>query len=184
MRDAPARLLALADRASIPVSIADATAKDQPLVYVNEAFSRQSGYRRDEIVGRNCRFLQGPDTDQMVRRHIGELLQAHKEVVCAIANYTKTGEPFDNFLIMRAIPDANGEPAFVLGCQHFHKRRVDLDALRRHIETEDLLQQEFCRTMDAAFDMVERSRRIAADTMFALAERYLRRSQIQGVLRP
>ena len=45
------------------ITIADANLPDMPIVYVNEAFCRITGYTRDEVVGRNCRFLQGPDTD-------------------------------------------------------------------------------------------------------------------------
>ena len=50
------------------ITIADPNLPDCPLMYVNEAFCRMTGYERDEIMGRNCRFLQGPDTDPGRRR--------------------------------------------------------------------------------------------------------------------
>jgi len=57
------------------ITIADPNLPDCPLMYVNEAFCRMTGYERDEIVGRNCRFLQGPDTDPGAVARIREAMQ-------------------------------------------------------------------------------------------------------------
>ncbi|TVQ29784.1 MAG: PAS domain-containing protein [Geminicoccaceae bacterium] len=183
MRAVPGSLIALAERSAIPVSIADAQAPDQPLAYVNQAFATQSGYDQSAIIGRNCRFLQGPATDQAVRRQIAPALAAGREVVCTLANYTKDGELFDNFLIMRHIEDDAGRPVFILGCQHFHKKRRVNDAdLRRHIDTGCLIEAEFRRTMTTAGKVLQESQRLGADALFNLAQRYLQRSLGQSLL--
>ena len=57
------------------ITIADPNLPDCPLMYVNEAFCRMTGYAREEIIGRNCRFLQGPDTDAAAVVRIREALE-------------------------------------------------------------------------------------------------------------
>jgi len=53
------------DEASVGITISDPTTEDNPLVYVNDGFVEQTGYSREEVVGRNCRFLQNDDKDQL-----------------------------------------------------------------------------------------------------------------------
>ena len=62
------------------ITIADPNLPDCPLMYVNEAFCRMTGYEREEIVGRNCRFLQGPDTDPAAVARIRQAMQEARPV--------------------------------------------------------------------------------------------------------
>lgn len=80
--------------------IADLTAKDQQLVYVNDRFCELTGYRREEIVGRNCRFLQGEGTSQYT---VAAIKAAIKDSECCfqdVLNFKKNGTPFWNRLFL------------------------------------------------------------------------------------
>ena len=60
------------DRFPVAAMLSDARADDQPIVYCNDAFVKLTGYPREEILGRNCRFLQGGDTDPTSRKELRE----------------------------------------------------------------------------------------------------------------
>jgi len=83
-----------AERAGLPVVITDPRRVDNPAVFANDAFLRMTGYSAAEVLGRNCRFMQGPDTDARaigaLRRAIGERASATVELL----NYRRDGTPF------------------------------------------------------------------------------------------
>ncbi|HYH72873.1 MAG TPA: PAS domain-containing protein, partial [Nocardioides sp.] len=85
------RLALLRDRAVIATemsfSITDPRLPDDPLVWVNPSFTRLTGYRLDEVVGRNCRLLQGPNTDPAAIRRIGEALRRCEPITEVLLNY-------------------------------------------------------------------------------------------------
>src|SRR5688572_17780382 len=85
---APGDQLGLKDRAldaaAEGVTIADARLPDEPLVYANEGFARVTGYAVTEVMGRNCRFLQGPDTDPAAVAEIRSALAGQRECVVEI----------------------------------------------------------------------------------------------------
>jgi len=78
----------------VGVTIADAQAPDLPLVWVNPAFTTITGYAPDEALGRNCRFLQGPDTDPAAVDAIQAALRAGHGCTVTLLNYRKDGAPF------------------------------------------------------------------------------------------
>lgn len=90
------------------VTIADATAPDRPLIYVNEAFCRMTGYSREEALGRNCRFLQGAETDAREVARIRRAVERGQPVQATIANYRKNGERFWSHLSIAPLPGAPG----------------------------------------------------------------------------
>ena len=87
--------LALKDRAldvaAEGVTIADARLPDRPLIYVNEGFERVTGYAVAEVLGRNCRFLQGPGTDPAAVAEIRAAVAEQRECVVEILNYQRDG---------------------------------------------------------------------------------------------
>lgn len=85
--------------------IADARQPDLPLVYANDRFLRLTGYELDEVLGRNCRFLQGPDTDPMVTWAIRKALKEGSRFQGEILNYRKDGPAFWNFLRISPVRD-------------------------------------------------------------------------------
>nr|AML79476.1 putative LOV domain-containing protein [Polypodium amorphum] len=90
---------------------------DSPIVHASETFLRLTGYSREEVVGRNCRFLQGPDTDRRAVQLIGELLRAEKSCTVKLLNYRKDKTPFWNLLHIAPVRSSAGKVAFFVGVQ-------------------------------------------------------------------
>jgi diguanylate cyclase (GGDEF)-like protein/PAS domain S-box-containing protein len=93
--------------------LADAQSPDLPVVYVNPAFTAMTGYQQDEIIGRNCRILQGPNTDPATIKKIRDGIKAHIDVNVVLLNYRKDGQPFWNQLRISPVFDGQGN------CSHF-----------------------------------------------------------------
>jgi PAS domain S-box-containing protein len=92
------------------------------LVYINAAFEKTTGYKRSEIIGQNCRFLQyginkGDVSEPESLRRLSEALRDKQPVRVEITNFRKDGTPFRNLLAMKPIFDTDGNYAFVLGMQ-------------------------------------------------------------------
>ena len=101
----------------IPLSLSDPNQPDDPVVLVNDSFCRMTGYSPEEVLHRNCRFLQGKDTRAQSRRTIAGDLLANRDSKILIRNYRKNGEAFDNFLFIFTIMDAKGAPFLRIGSQ-------------------------------------------------------------------
>ena len=71
---------------------------DNPILFASDGFIKVTGYSRQDIIPRNCRFLQGKYTDQGASRRLREAIDANQESVELLLNYRKTGEPFWNLL--------------------------------------------------------------------------------------
>jgi PAS domain S-box-containing protein len=91
------------------VTIADARLPDRPLIYAHEGFERMAGYPVAEVMGRNCRFLQGPDTDGEAVGEIRAALAGNRECVVEILNYRKDRTTFWNRLSITPVRDGSGE---------------------------------------------------------------------------
>lgn len=101
------------------ISISDARQPDMPLIYVNRAFTQMSGYSAEEVIGRNCRFLQGDDRNQHeARRTIRQALETGGHCNVLLKNYHKNGRFFWNELIISPIRDKNGELTHFVGIQN------------------------------------------------------------------
>nr|AML79414.1 putative LOV domain-containing protein [Notholaena montieliae] len=90
---------------------------DTPIVHASELFLRLTGYSREEVVGRNCRFLQGPDTDRRAVQLMGECLRAEKSCTVKLLNYRKDKTPFWNLLHIAPVRSSAGKVAFYVGVQ-------------------------------------------------------------------
>ncbi len=90
------------------IVICDATRPDLPVTFVNAAFTRITGYSAEEAQGRNCRFLQGRDTDKETVERIRRGLAQHRPVTATIRNYRKDGRTFWNELNISPLFDAEG----------------------------------------------------------------------------
>jgi PAS domain S-box-containing protein len=114
---------------SCPLVLCDANRIDLPIVYCSEAFENLTGYRSDEILGKNCRFLQSPNGDEsklrLKRRRGGDetlstlkrRIMAKRETQTTILNYKKDGTPFTNLLTTIPIRWDSEEVRFVVGFQ-------------------------------------------------------------------
>ncbi|GLZ89121.1 hypothetical protein Pres01_51720 [Metapseudomonas resinovorans] len=98
--------------------ICDATDENLPVVYVNPAFERITGYTAAEAMGRNCRFLQGADHEQAGIAEIRHALAEKREVHVVLRNFRKDGTPFWNDLYIAPVPDEHGEITHFIGVQN------------------------------------------------------------------
>ena len=94
--------------AILPMAISDPTLPDNPIVYVNAAFEKLTGYPAAEILGRNCRFLQGPSTcaDDIAR--LRSAIAARRRISLDLLNYRRDGSPFWNRLLVTPVWEPGG----------------------------------------------------------------------------
>ncbi len=116
------------------VAIADPRLPDSPLVYVNEAFLQMTGYTEEEVVGRNCRFLQGPDTDPETIRQLRDAVRGAYPCQVAILNQRKDGTPFWNELTVSPVRDEQGTLTHFVGIQTDVTARFEQDEERTRVE--------------------------------------------------
>lgn len=100
------------------VTIADPDLEDCPIVYANKAFENLTGYSQDEIIGHNCRFLQGNDREQDARKEIKEAMKNRTAVTVTLRNYKKDGTLFHNRLKVKPLFDHKGNLLYFLGLQY------------------------------------------------------------------
>lgn len=120
----PQVLSSILDACVNGVTLADPDLPDMPIVYANKAFEKISGYPNDEVVGRNCRFLQGEDRDQEARTQLRQAIQACQPVEVTLRNYRKDGELFYNHLALTPLFDREGKLIYYLGVQYDVTRQV------------------------------------------------------------
>lgn len=106
------------------VTLADPDLPDMPIVYANKAFETISGYTQDEVVGQNCRFLQGQDRDQEGRFQIRKAIEECQPIEVTLRNYRKNGELFYNHLALIPLFDRDGKLIYYLGVQYDVTRQV------------------------------------------------------------
>jgi len=105
------------DEAGVGISIADASEQDTPLVYVNEAFTELTGYDQAAAIGTNCRFLQGPGTEEASVDVIRAAIAQEETRTAELLNYRADGTPFWNELTVTPVADAAGETTHFIGIQ-------------------------------------------------------------------
>ncbi|MBA3423428.1 MAG: PAS domain S-box protein [Rubrobacter sp.] len=113
----------------------DPTRPDNPITYANPAFERMTGYSAEEIVGRNCRFLQGEDRDQPAVRELSEAIREGRYLTVILRNYKKDGTPFWNELSISPVYDEEGGLTRYVGVQNDVTERIRIEEdLRRSEE--------------------------------------------------
>lgn len=130
---------------SCGIVISDARAPDYPIIYCNPAFVKITGYSCEEVLGRNCRFLQGKDTDPAAVEQIRQSIQAQRECHVVLKNYRKDGTLFWNDLTISPIRDASGAVTHFIGIQ------TDITERKQDEETRQLMQFSIERAADAVF---------------------------------
>jgi PAS domain S-box-containing protein len=114
----PGSLRRLIDTSPVPLALASLAMEDCPLVYVNDAFLALTGYSADEVIGRNCRMLQGPGSEQDARTRFRSAIALRRDAAIAISNYRRDGTLFRNFVFLHPIVAFSGETSFILGSQY------------------------------------------------------------------
>lgn len=105
------------DEAPVGITISDPDQDDNPIIYANEAFERITGYSREEVIGRNCRFLQGEESDPQAIATIRKAIDEGEPVSVELVNYRRSGEPFWNELTIAPLIDESGQITNFVGFQ-------------------------------------------------------------------
>lgn len=114
----PQILSSILDECVNGVTLADPDLEGAPIVYANKAFERLTGYSKEDIIGLNCRFLQGVDREQPERYQIAEAIKNHQGIEVTLRNYRKDGELFFNHLKITPLMDRKGRVIYYLGVQY------------------------------------------------------------------
>jgi len=120
----PTVLTQILDSCVNGVTLTDPDLADSPIVYANKAFENITLYSQAEIVGRNCRFLQGADRDQPQLDRLRAAIREHTPVEVVLRNYRKTGELFHNRLVVKPLLGPLGEVIYYLGVQYDITKQV------------------------------------------------------------
>jgi PAS domain S-box-containing protein len=121
------------DEAPVGITVSDPSLPDNPVVYANAAFERITGYPVAEVVGRNCRFLQGEDTDPETVARMRRAVDNWEPVTVEVRNYRRNGEEFWNQVTIAPIYDEDGEPSHYVG---FQQDVTDRKRAEETLETE------------------------------------------------
>lgn len=107
----------LINNSKVAAVVSDPRLPDNPIVACNEAFIALTGFARDEILGRNCRFLRGPDTEPELTQMLRDAIAAARPVMVELMNYRKDGTPFRNAVMIAPLFDDAGALRYFLGSQ-------------------------------------------------------------------
>ena len=129
------------------ILITDATQPHNPLIYVNAAFERITGYNRDEVLGRNCSFLQNGDRDQPDVLELRNAIREQREGRAVLRNYRKDGSMFWNELLIAPVRDEQGQVTHFIGVQNDVSERVNYEAQLEYQSTHDALTGLANRTL-------------------------------------
>ena len=178
------------DEAPVGITITDPAQDDNPLVYVNDRFVEMTGYDREESIGVNCRFLQGPDTEEESVRELREAIDAEEPTSVELLNYRTDGTEFWNRVSIAPISDPDGTVTHWVGFQEditaFKDREAALERQNHRLDSfasivsQDLRNPlnvaqgrvQFARdasddgaTLDAALDALDRMESIVERTL-------------------
>lgn len=149
------------------VALAVSTVEDDvPLTLVNQGFCNLTGYDPDDVVGRNCRLLQGPRTDDASRAALHDFVHdpEQDDGRFAVLNYRKDGSTFRNFVFMTRLRNSDGVARFILASQFdmtTTERRRSLpsndEALSRDLADLRTMGQQFGLAMEASAESISNS---------------------------
>jgi len=129
------------------ITISDAGQPDNPLIYVNRSFELMTGYSAEEVLGSNCRFLQGHDGDQPALDEVRAALREERDCFVLLRNYRKDGTPFWNEFRLSPVHDERGRLVNFVGVQNdvTERKHAEEDLRRAHDELEDRVRQRTAR---------------------------------------
>lgn len=175
------RLEVLRDRAVVATdmsfTITDPRRDDDPLVWVNPSFTTLTGYPAEEAVGRNCRFLQGANTDRAAVQRVADALRERRPVIEVLLNYRRDGTAFWNQVAISPVFDGSGDLVNFVGVQNDVTERVVVEQERRAAlaEAEEARAQlrllaEATTQMTTALGVVDACERLARSLVPELAD--------------
>ena len=115
------------DEAPVGVTIVDADRPDEPMIYINDAFERLTGYAKERAVGLNCRFLQGRESDPEAVDELRAAVEAGESASVELRNYRQDGTPFWNRVDIAPVRNVDGEVSHFVGFQMDITERVEAE---------------------------------------------------------
>jgi PAS domain S-box-containing protein len=151
------------DPSPIATVISNPRLRDNPIVAVNKAFMDLTGFSYDEIVGRNCRFLSGPETEPWLTEKIRESIRDKTPSLTELINYRKDGVPFRNAVMVAPVFSPDGEVEFFLGSQMDIKDEMDSPIGQRRRRSAELVRSLSPRQLQILGEMANgfRNKQIA-----------------------
>ncbi|EMA29110.1 PAS domain S-box protein [Haloarcula japonica] len=146
------------DQTPIGITITDPQQPDNPIVYVNDSFTELTGYSRESVLGRNCRFLQGEATRDEPIAELASAIEAEEPVSVELRNYREEGELFWNRVTVAPLTDDDGE------VEHFVGFQEDVTARRELLEEFGLLAGVLSHDMQNPLQTVRGRLQLAIET--------------------
>lgn len=152
----------------MPMIITDPRQADNPIIFANDAFLKLTGYGRDDVVGRNCRFLQGETTDRASVKVLRDAIADGRDVALDILNYRKDGTTFWNALYISPVHNEAGELRYFFASQLdvTDRKEAEMDANAQ----KDVFEREVQRRTAELVDSAEELRQALAAKMTLLHE--------------
>jgi PAS domain S-box-containing protein len=113
----PPRIAEMIENSAVAAVATDPRLPDNPIIACNEAFLRLTGYARDEVVGRNCRFLAGPDQGPLLVEEMQAAVRERRPLLAEVVNFKKDGSRFTNALMIAPVFGPDGQLEYFLGSQ-------------------------------------------------------------------
>jgi PAS domain S-box-containing protein len=156
----------------VAIVLTNPNIKDNPIVYVNDAFERVTGYSRTAAIGRNCRFLQGSMTDDADVAKLRNAIAREEDVTVDILNYRASGEPFLNRLIIAPVKSEDGHCHYFIGVQKAMSDR-DIDTSTLSLEKQlDVVQRRVRQDLSMLIDIIrDESNKTGSEEGFAALAR-------------
>jgi PAS domain S-box-containing protein len=154
----------------MPMILTDPNRPDNPIVFANRAFQDLTGYEEEEVLGRNCRFLQGAQTDRRAVAELREAVAARRAVSVELLNYKRDGTPFWNGVYVAPVHDPSGRLIYFFASQlDITRRRTSEQAYRQAQKMESIgqltagLAHDFNNLLQVVLGNLETARARAED---------------------
>lgn len=125
----------------MPMIVTDPNRPDNPIIFANQAFQKMTGYTAEEVIGRNCRFMQGTGTDTDTVRQIRDAIDQRTDLATEVLNYRRDGRPFWNALFISPVFGPDGGLLYFFGSQLDVTRRREAEAAVRRAQRLEALGQ-------------------------------------------
>ncbi len=167
----PHPVLASIQFSPIPTVVSDPKLADNPLVAVNAAFLELTGYTEDEVIGRNCRFLRGPDTENSQTAKLREAIYEKRPTLAELINYRKDGSRFRNAVMVAPLYDDDGKIEYFVGSQIAVKADEESIATVRQEQSAAIVERLSPRQREILQQMAQGFRTKQIAYMLSLSEK-------------
>lgn len=164
------RLVDIFERSPVALTLADGTDPELPLLVANRAFLDLTGFAREEVIGRNCRFLQADLENVTARAEVRDCIAQNGSCQVVFHNRRKGGEAFENLLFVQALVQRNGEAAYFLGSQFLLDTSVSEQRIDRHLAEIDAAVGQAVAKLE---HLRAQQRRMLANAAHAVANAWL-----------